>query len=219
MKQSWFCSGLTLVVLAVCSGCAGAPEDGATGTTAAPDPATAVPTEAMTLPIPSVGHGEEQTSTVDIGSLTWDKPAAWNAAQPSSNMRIAQYEVPGSGGNGELAVFYFGPGQGGDPAANARRWAGQFSQPDGGDSLAMMKMEDLDGGKLALQLVEVTGTYDGGMSMGAAPPKAQAGYMLLGGIAHGPDAPWFFKLTGPQATLEENRDAFIGMLRSIRQEI
>jgi len=208
MKKSWFCGGLAAIV--ILAGCGGTPEEA---------PSADTSNEAMTLPIPSVGGRTETSAEAGTGQLTWDKPASWNAVPPSSNMRMAQYEIPGSGGNGELAVFYFGPGQGGDPMANARRWAGQFIQPDGSDSLVKMKMEDLGGGKLALQMVEVTGTYDGGMSMGAAPPKAQAGFMLLGGIAHGPDAPWFFKLTGPQATLEENRDEFVAMLRSIRQEI
>jgi hypothetical protein len=134
-------------------------------------------------------------------------------------MRLAQYTVPGSGGDGECVAFYFGPGQGGDPLSNAQRWAGQFSQPDGSDSLGKMTMQELDGAALGLTLVEVTGTYNGGMTAGPAPPTPETGWALLGGIATGPDAPWFFKLTGPQATLEENKDAFVGMLRSIRQEI
>ena len=46
-------------------------------------------------------------------------------------MRHAQYRVPGGNGDGECIVFYFGPGEGGDPMSNARRWAGQFDQPDG----------------------------------------------------------------------------------------
>jgi hypothetical protein len=39
--------------------------------------------------------------------------------------------------------------------------------------------------------------------------------MLLGGIAHGPDAPWFFKFTGPEATVREKRDDLLSLLRSI----
>ena len=80
-------------------------------------------------------------------------------------------------------------------------------------------MLELDGGGLELTLVEVTGTYNGGMTMGPEPATPEPGWMLLGGIATGPDAPWFYKLTGPQATLEENKDAFVDMLRSIRLEI
>jgi hypothetical protein len=172
--------------------------------------------EARTLSIPTTGGASE---TTQHGPLIWDVPTEWTEVTPSSNMRLAQYTVPGSGGNGECVVFYFGPGQGGDPLANAQRWAGQFVQPDNGSSLDRMTIQDLDGAALELQLVEVTGTYDGGMTMGTAPSTPKPGWMLLGGIAAGPDGPWFFKLTGPQATIEENKDTLVGMLRSIRQEI
>ena len=46
--------------------------------------------------------------------------------------------------------------------------------------------------------------------------EAQPGYMLLGAIVGGRDANWFFKLTGAQATVEEQRDAFAGLLSSLR---
>jgi hypothetical protein len=69
-----------------------------------------------------------------------------------------------------------------------------------------------------VHLVEVTGTYDGGMTMTDAPAERLEGYMLLGAIVEGPDAPWFFKFTGPAATVEAQRDAFVGMMRSLRVE-
>lgn len=172
--------------------------------------------EARLLEIPTVGG---KSDTRRDGPLIWDVPSGWTERTPSSNMRLAQYAVPGSGGDGECVVFYFGPGQGGPPLANAQRWAGQFSQPDESSSLEKMTMRELDVAALELVLVEVTGIYDGGMTTGPTPPTPKPGWMLLGGIAAGPDAPWFFKLTGPQATIEENKDAFVGMLRSIRQEI
>lgn len=174
---------------------------------------------ARALSIPNVGGSDENSGHNHGGPLVWDVPDSWTQVQPSSNMRYAQYSVSGSGGDGECVVFYFGPGQGGDPVANAQRWAGQFSQPDGSSSMDKMAMQDIEGSSLRLRLVEVTGTYEGGMGMGTAPAAVQPGWMLLGGIADGPDAPWFFKFTGPQATLEENREAFIGLMRSIRQEI
>jgi hypothetical protein len=143
-------------------------------------------------------------------------PDGWVVEQPSTTLRLAQYRVPGSGGDAECIVFYFGPGQGGDPMANARRWAGQFRQPDGSPSLDRMTMSDLDSSSVPVRLVEITGTYDGGMTMTAAPPEEKPGYMLLGAIAQGADAPWFFKLTGPEATVRAERDSFIRMMRSLR---
>jgi hypothetical protein len=41
--------------------------------------------------------------------------------------------------------------------------------------------------------------------------------MLLGAIADGPDAKWFFRATGAQATLEAQRAAFNRMIRSLRR--
>jgi len=194
-------------------GCGGEPAEPQTAVESAP-PAAAP--GARTLSIPNTGAEPETTRH---GPLVWDLPTGWTEVQPSSNMRLAQYAVSGSGGDGECVVFYFGPGQGGDPVANAQRWAGQFSQPDGSNSLDKMTIQPVDGGALELSLVEVTGTYNGGMTTGPTAAKPEPGWMLLGGIAMGPDAPWFFKFTGPQATLEENKEAFVGLLRSIRQEI
>lgn len=130
---------------------------------------------------------------------------------PDNSIRLAQYRVPGPAGPGELVVFYFGPGQGGDPLSNAVRWARQFTGPDGAPLAAMPQLVDLDGARLPLQIVEIRGDYTGGMS---DEPIADA--MLLGGIADGPDAPWFFKLVGPASTLESQRDAFLEMMRSVR---
>jgi hypothetical protein len=41
--------------------------------------------------------------------------------------------------------------------------------------------------------------------------------MLLGAIAQGPDANWFFRATGPRGTMESQRAAFEAMIRSIRR--
>jgi hypothetical protein len=115
-------------------------------------------------------------------------------------MRRAQYRVAGAAGDGECVVYYFGPGQGGDATSNAVRWAQQFEQPDGSSSLEAMRLTTLEGTRVPVQIVEVTGTYDGGMTMTDAPAQRKPGFMLLGAIAQGADAPWFFKLTGPEAT-------------------
>jgi hypothetical protein len=181
--------------------------------------ATENPRPAATLPIPGTelppGH-----PPLDEGSarLTWTIPDGWASEAPATSMRIAQYRVPGSAGDGECIVFYFGAGEGGEVMANARRWAGQFSQPDGSSSLDRMKVSSLDSTAFPVRIVEVTGTYDGGMTMTAQPTQALEGSMLLGGIAAGPDGPWFFKMTGPEATIRSQRKAFVDMMRSIRTE-
>ena len=146
-------------------------------------------------------------------ALVWEVPEGWVSQSPSSPMRRAQYLVPGPGGDAELVVFYFGPGQGGDAMANARRWAGQFKQPDGRDASQAMTTNTRTVGDIPVLLVEVGGTYTGGMSSGGSEAP---GYRLLGAVAKGPDANWFFKLTGPQATIAAQRAGFDHLLGSLR---
>jgi hypothetical protein len=115
-----------------------------------------------------------------------------------------------------LVVFYFGPGQGGDAASNAGRWADQFAQPDGRRSRDLMKTRTIDVGGIRVLLAEVTGTYRAGMP-GGPPGPDRPDHMLLGAIARGPDANWFFKATGPRQTMEANRAAFDGLVQSLKK--
>lgn len=150
-------------------------------------------------------------------ALAWTAPAGWVSEPPANTMRRAQYRVPGPGGEGECVVFYFGPGQGGDPLSNAQRWASQFTLADGSSGESALKTSEMKVGDVAVLLAEVAGTYNAGMSMGMAPSEPQPGYKLLGAVAEGADANWFFKFTGPEKTVDANRAAFEGMLKSIRR--
>ncbi len=164
------------------------------------------------------GSGDQGSIRVEApGSgkaLEWTVPNGWESVKPGSSMRYAQYRVPGLGGDGECIVYYFGPGQGGDPQGNAVRWARQFSQPDGSDPVAAMKVEELEGGRVDVLVVSTRVTYSGGMAM-MGETKQLTDYALLGGIAKGVDAFWFYKFTGPAVTVDGNRSAFEEMMRSV----
>ncbi len=149
------------------------------------------------------------------GGLTWDRPEGWVEETPSSSMRRAQYRVPHESGDGECVVFYFGPGQGGDAQANADRWAGQFEQPDGRPSSDVMESRTIDVNGISIMIIEVTGTYHSGSMMGG-PTTSNPDYMLLGAIAEGRDANWFFKFTGPEATVRAHREPFESILQTLR---
>jgi hypothetical protein len=158
------------------------------------------------------GHG----APAGVGGLRWTKPADWKEETPSSGMRQAQYRVTGKGGEAECVVYYFGAGEGGDPQANAERWASQFSGPDGQPAVPTTRA--LKAGEVDVLMVEVHGTYLGGPTMGeAAAPQPRPDSMLLGAIANGPDANWFFKFTGPAATVRAQRAAFDGMVASLQK--
>jgi hypothetical protein len=149
-------------------------------------------------------------------ALTWATPAGWVTEDPSTRMRKAQYRVPGTGGDAECVVFYLGPGEGGDPMGNAERWAGQFTLADGRPGSAGMKTASRKIGEIDVLTVEVAGTYQGGFGLQGQPPAPKPGQLLFGAIAKGPDANWFFKLLGPEATVEEQRTAFQGLLESLQ---
>jgi hypothetical protein len=159
---------------------------------------------------PPPGSGE------GASGLAWELPASWTEETPKNPMRRAQYRVPGSGAgeDGECVVFYFGPGQGGTREGNASRWVDQFTQPDGSSSQgrARIEMKSIEGKEV--MFVEVKGTYHSS-TMGGLPSEPSPGYALLGAIVEGPDAPWFFKFTGPEKTVDANRDAFQSLIASI----
>ena len=185
----------------------------------APPPAPVRP--AQTLPIPGeapaeLPAGHPPLEGAPAPGMTWEVPPAWVEVEPASSMRVAQYRIDGPAGPAECVVFYFGPNQGGGALANAERWAGQFTQPDGSPSRDRMIVTEIDAARGKAQIVEVTGTYDGGMTMTDQPATPRPGSMLLGGIVPGPDAPWFFKLTGPEDTVRAERERFLALLRSVR---
>lgn len=148
--------------------------------------------------------------------LSWSAPAEWESQVPSSGLRRAQYRVPGPGGDGECVVFYFGPGEGGDPRSNALRWASQFRPAGGKDPEQALKTAEMTVSGLRVMTVEMAGTYLGGGPMMGGPSEPKPDYMLLGAVAEGPDANWFFKFTGPAKTVEAQRAAFGEMLQSLR---
>jgi hypothetical protein len=174
-------------------------------------PIGAATSAAPALEPPPRGSGTGATA------MSWSAPKGWIEEQPSSAMRKAQYRVPGPGGDGECVVFYFGPGQGGAPMENAQRWASQFRKADGNPATDQARTSTVTVGELEVLMVEVAGTYAGGMSMGMPAAEEKPGYMLLGAIAEGPDANWFFKLTGPEETVKSQRAAFEQMAKSLKR--
>lgn len=157
---------------------------------------------------PGTGEGDK--------AVAWTAPADWQSEPPSNPMRRAQYKVPGAGGDGECVVFYFGPGQGGDAMSNAQRWAGQFADAQGKPALGTMKTHQAKVGDIDVLYVEQAGTYMEG-AMTGAPVQPRQNYALYGAIAEGPDANWFFKMTGPAKTVEAQKAAFEKMIQSLKK--
>jgi hypothetical protein len=156
------------------------------------------------------------TSAAAAGGLTWTPPKAWSVAPAASSMRVVTYRVPAAAGDaegGEVAVFFFGPGQGGSTNANVDRWVAQF-RPEKG-SAAPGKPIGLKVGTIPVTIVTAEGTYSSGMPGGAMTPKP--GWALRGGIAEGAQGPVFFKMVGPKKTVQAATPAFDAFLKTLKK--
>jgi hypothetical protein len=157
---------------------------------------------------------------LQVAGIAFTVPDGWKSVKPSSSFRAAQYELPGKGGPAELAVFYFGPGQGGGIEDNVKRWAGQFKSDDPTTNAVPVEVAEITSGELSLALVRARGTYDPGSMgpmMGAA-PEPKPNYALLGlVVVGGPDGAIFLKTTGPAATIDEQSKSFEQFARSAKK--
>ena len=148
--------------------------------------------------------------TIELERITFQLPAGWNAEPPSSSMRVAQATIPSDAGAAQLAVFFFGEGQGGSVEDNIKRWISQVEFAAG----SATQREQFDAHGYLITWVDFEGTLKPA-PMGGGPQEPQPNARLLGAVVEGPGGPWFFKATGPSATLAPQRDAFIRMLESI----
>jgi hypothetical protein len=153
--------------------------------------------------------GSPAGNPVEIDRLRFTMPSSWRRVPPTSSMRAAQAVIPGPAGDAELAVFFFGVGAGGSVEANLQRWMNQII-PDGGGA---PQRETFESRGLRITWVDAHGLLKPG-EMGMGPAAPQLNTRLLGAVIEGEGGPWFFKATGPEATLAPQRDAFIAMLHS-----
>jgi hypothetical protein len=176
---------------------------------ASADPHSMPPPSGMEVTPPS----KEGMTSNSAAGVRWNLPAGWEVGAERPR-RVATYTVPPAGGDtegGECAVFYFGPGQGGNADANIERWIGQF------ESGARSKRSNGTVGGMALQNVEVEGTYLAPSGPMMQSSGSRPGYRLLGAIVEAPEGLVFFKFTGPEKTVQGARGAFDGMVRSIKK--
>jgi hypothetical protein len=201
---------LLFLVAVVWCGCSTQPE---TARTPGSHEAPAAAPQPVSTGADSSGSSVEGT----FGPIKAKVPSEWTVQTPTSSMRKFQYglsKVAGDGEDGELVVFYFGPGQGGSVEANIERWIGQISQPDGSSSKDKAKTNKKEIGGMPVTLVDVSGTYSAGM-MSNAPPRQ--GYRMLAAVAETTEGPWFFKLTGPEKTISKWSSSFDQFIGSFKQ--
>jgi hypothetical protein len=154
---------------------------------------------------PTTPKAQPPSPTADTppaAGFAFETPKGWTPGPPNS-MRKASLVVEGGG---EVAVNTFGAsGQMGDPRANALRWAGQVGLTDLSDDALSKASQEVKIGGLPGRRFEFLSPD------GVQPPQGVLAAML---VREG--EAWFFKLSGPKATVEAQREAFDKFLESVR---
>ena len=166
-----------------------APEASAAPTSA---PASTAPPSAGGASVASAAKGAD-------GLPAWQVPAGWKAAGPKP-MRLASFDIPDAGGNGDVSISKLN-GDGGGLLANVNRWRGQVGLPalDAAALASNSKTLATASGDSAIW-VELAGTEK----------------TIFGAIVARGDVSWFFKLTVPSAAAGRQREGFEQFVRSLR---
>ena len=140
--------------------------------------------------------------------VAYDAPASWQKAENPSPMRKATYKIPKAKGDAEDAELSVSQA-GGSVDMNLQRWAGQFSPK------AEIKRIEKKVGDLKVTVAELHGTFSGSGMPGAAAGAPKEKWEMLAAIVE-TTPPTFFKITGPETTVNAAKADFDKMLDGMR---
>ena len=154
----------------------------------------------------------EDPTTMTLLGLTAPKPATWIWQPPKRTMRKANFTVPGREGKdpAELVINHFPEAPGNTLDANLNRWSKQFRTIDGGNPKPLISTLEVD--SMTVTIVELNGEY---MGMGGHWHKIN--HQMLMAIVDAPVGTIFFKLLGPDVTVEANRSNYMSMITGMKQ--
>jgi hypothetical protein len=161
--------------------------------------------------------GVPEGERIALGGISVIVPEGWVVQQPSSSMRKAQYALgrqAADAEDGELAVFYFGSGSAGGVAANLDRWRKQIT-PAEGSPPSDPQTRTVDG--MAVTVLDLEGLYKAGMGPMMAPGPPKSAYRMVAAIVESPAGAYYFKLTGPSATIAHWRTSFAQCINSAKK--
>lgn len=139
--------------------------------------------------------------------LTWTTPAGWTEAKPGE-FRLASFTIKGQNGKqASVGVFPLAGSAGGDHA-NVNRWRGEV----GLEAVAEEEMKKLAEG------VEIAGQLGGLYDIAGKAPGSGEPTRILGAIQHRDGTAWFFKVTGDDELVAQQKTTFIEFLKSLKIE-
>lgn len=144
--------------------------------------------------------------------LAWVAPQEWQSQPPSSDMRLAQWSLPGDT-PAECAIFNFAGG--GTAQDNVQRWVRQF-EPTAGVAAEEAEQAEITANGLTITLVRAGGTYLAQGPTMTGPVERRPDHRLFGAITTIGEHMYFMKCVGPSATMLAQESRIIALAQSLR---
>ena len=131
--------------------------------------------------------------------IQWKAPEGWTEVPPSS-MRYASFSAPGEGGSKvDISVVTF-PGDGGSDTDNINRWRGQIGLYPVDANSVTSEVAPLKTANTTFSTTDIAGDKT----------RTIAAWTRRDGRV------WFFKATGPNASVEKEKPNFVKFIESVR---
>lgn len=133
----------------------------------------------------------------------WQVPPDWKGV-PAPQMVHSKWSIEAASGRADITVSVF-PGDTGGLVPNLNRWRAQVGlkpAPEG-ELGPLQDNTEVLGGKATV--ADFTGTH----------PESGEPLRLLGAVVRRDGYSWFYKLLGPPATVEAQREVFVKFLQSV----
>jgi len=161
------------------------------------------PARGQTMPA-GLPPGHPDLSGSAAPSLQYKTPAGWQEAPPSE-MRAASFRVAGKDGKqADVSVIPL-PGLAGSDLNNVNRWRGQ---------VGLTPVSEAEVAKL-VQPLQIAGQPASLYDQAGPNPGSGEKTRILAAITRRDGMAWFFKMTGDDALVAEQKPVFIDFLKSI----
>jgi hypothetical protein len=159
--------------------------------------------------VASVCNGQKQTASPQMAAappqatnapqIQWKTPEDWTEVPPSS-MRYASFSAPAeNGGKIDISVVTF-PGDGGSDVDNINRWRGQIGLAPIDANTVTSEVAPLKTADTTFSTADIAGEKR----------RTIAAWTRRDGRV------WFFKATGPNASVEKEKPNFVKFIESVR---
>lgn len=151
---------------------------------------------------------QEDVVNSNEGPLTWNVPAGWETGAERP-MRLVTF-TPTAATNSECYITVLS-GSGGGLLGNINRWRKQMGKSDL-DHSSLEALPSISVLGRPAKLIELRGAFTG-MS-----GTTQSDHMMLGVVSELPNRSLFIKMTGPESEMQSQRDNFIRLCATVRNQ-